>query len=518
MLSHAPSAEAVDLLYETVEELAVVRDYDDRAVEGCHGLLEDILRAQVQVVGGLVENEEVHGLEKQFYHCQARPFAAREHLHLLVGGFAAEHESAEDVANAGAYVAASHAVDGVEHGELGVEQLCLILCEITDLRVVSHLKAALERNLTEDTFDERRLALAVAPHEGHLLAAADGEVDVGDYGVLVALAQVLHDEREIARTLAGRELQVEGRVVDLVDLYRHNTIELLDALLHLHGLRGLIAEALDEVLEVCYFLLLVLVGAKLLFAPLGAQAHVFVVLDFVVPDAAAGDLERASGDVIDEGAVVRDQYHGPGALLQILLEPLYALDVEVVGGLVEEQHVGLSQQQLCQLDAHTPAARELTRGPVEIAALEAEAGERALNLGAEVQAAQHLEALLGARVALDEGHVGLALIVGALAHLGLHALDVGLQIVDVLEGQQRLIDHRAVAGQFHHLWQIAHRGAARRADRAGCGALLPCHYLQQCRLARTVLAGKGYAVAVVHDETDVGEQRLGTEFYGKMLD
>ena len=37
--------------------------------------------------------------------------------------------------------------------------------------------------------------------------------------------------------------------------------------------------------------------------------------------------------------------HGSLILLQMLLKPVYALSVEVVGRLVEQQHVGLLQQQ-----------------------------------------------------------------------------------------------------------------------------------------------------------------------------
>ena len=53
-----------------------------------------------------------------------------------------------------------------------------------------------------------------------------------------------------------------------------------------------------------------------------------------------------------------DRHHGAGEALQELLEPLDGLGVQVVGRLVEQQHVGLAQQQAAQRDAALLAARE----------------------------------------------------------------------------------------------------------------------------------------------------------------
>ena len=60
--------------------------------------------------------------------------------------------------------------------------------------------------------------------------------------------------------------------------------------------------------------------------------------------------------MVDKGAVVTDQYYGFRTLCKKLLQPLYRLDVEVVGRLVEQQHVGLLQQNLCQFDTHAPTS------------------------------------------------------------------------------------------------------------------------------------------------------------------
>ncbi len=74
---------------------------------------------------------------------------------------------------------------------------------------------------------------------------------------------------------------------------------------------------------------------------------------------AAVELEDPLGGVVEEVAVVGDGDDGAREALQELLEPVDALGVEVVGGLVEQQHVGLGQQHAAQRDAALLAAREL---------------------------------------------------------------------------------------------------------------------------------------------------------------
>ena len=73
---------------------------------------------------------------------------------------------------------------------------------------------------------------------------------------------------------------------------------------------------------------------------------------------AAVELEDPARGVVEEVAIVRHRDHGAGKALQELLEPLHALGVEVVGRLVEQQQVGLRQQQPAERDAALLAAGE----------------------------------------------------------------------------------------------------------------------------------------------------------------
>ena len=57
-----------DLIHQSVEEISVVADDEDGAVVVLYRLLEHSLAAEVEVVGRLIEDEEVGGGEEEAYY------------------------------------------------------------------------------------------------------------------------------------------------------------------------------------------------------------------------------------------------------------------------------------------------------------------------------------------------------------------------------------------------------------------------------------------------------------------
>ena len=74
--------------------------------------------------------------------------------------------------------------------------------------------------------------------------------------------------------------------------------------------------------------------------------------------ASAVELEDPLGDVVEEVAVVGDGDHRARVLVEEALEPLDGLGVEVVGRLVEQQQVGVLEQQPGERHAALLAAGE----------------------------------------------------------------------------------------------------------------------------------------------------------------
>ena len=74
---------------------------------------------------------------------------------------------------------------------------------------------------------------------------------------------------------------------------------------------------------------------------------------------AAVQFQNPAGHVVQEVAVVGDGNHCAGVVVKEALEPRHGFSVQVVGGLVQQQHVRAGQQQAAQ--CHTAA---LTAGEV----------------------------------------------------------------------------------------------------------------------------------------------------------
>ena len=115
---------------------------------------------------------------------------------------------------------------------------------------------------------------------------------------------------------------------------------------------------------------------------LGLLLQVGRVVALIRVGAAAVEFENPLGDVVQEVPVVGDGEDGALVLREVLFEPQHALGVEVVGGLVEQQQVGLGQQQLAERHAAAFTARQVRDGLVGRRA--AQCVHRLLELGVDV--------------------------------------------------------------------------------------------------------------------------------------
>ena len=80
---------------DRVEQRAIVGHEQQRAREGLEGVLERFARLQVEVVGRLVEDQDVGARLDEDRQGQAPAFAATQPVERLVGVVAAEEEAAE---------------------------------------------------------------------------------------------------------------------------------------------------------------------------------------------------------------------------------------------------------------------------------------------------------------------------------------------------------------------------------------------------------------------------------------
>ena len=179
---------------------------------------------------------------------------------------------------------------------------------------------------------------------------------------------------------------------------------------------------------------MLVVSLLLLFAAFLAQLQVFGVVDLIVVDAAHGHFDGAGGDVVHKLTVVADDNDCLSAADKEIFEPLNGLDVQMVGRLVEQQHIGLLQEQLGQLDTHAPAATEVAGRTIEVVAHKTQTQQSLLHILLVVGGINGIELLAHGRYAFDKLHVAVALIVGTRLQLLVQAVYLGLHLVQMGKG------------------------------------------------------------------------------------
>ena len=360
---------------------------------------------------------------------------------------------------------------------------------------------------------ERRLARAVGAEERDAVAALDEQVDpLEDPRRAVRLVHALQVEHHPPALLAGREREMDalalGRHLDGHDLVEH-----LDPVLHLGGLGGGVPEPVDEHLDPCDFLVLPPLGVAQPLEALVALHEVLGVVAVVVDERAQVDVGDAIHHGVEEEPVVRHENHRVRVVVQVLLEPVPRVEIEVVGRLVEEEQVGLRQQQLREGDAHLPAARECRRRLVVVGRAEPEPLQHRVDLQVDRVAVVQPEAILQVAVAVQH-HLVLAFGHGRVGQALLDRLHLPAHIQQPLEGEGRFLVQRVPLVRQPVLGQIAHPQAGRCDDGAGIGLIEVREDAEQRRLARAVRPAEPHRFAVRHLpghvlEEDPGSERLG---------
>ena len=213
---------------------------------------------------------------------------------------------------------------------------------------------------------------------------------------------------------------------------------------------------------------------------------------------AAIELDDAGRDRVEEGAVVGDHHDAALEADQQLLEPGDRVEVEVVGRLVEEQHVGHGDERARQRDALLGPARELGD---RSRAVEVEMRQRRLDPLLPVPGIERLDPRLQG---VEVGAFGMRLVgIADDARFG-DALADG-------------VEDRAGVVELGLLRHVADAQALGLLQQAVVELLEPGDHLQQRRLAGAVAADQADPLArlerqrgaVEQGDVAVGEVRVG---------
>ena len=346
------------------------------------------------------------------------------------------------------------------------------------LREVPHLHAASDGDLagvglglSGDELEERRLSRAVDAHDAPSLAAADEQVEpVVDLALAVALDHPVDLRDVLARARRGAEVELEhlaplGRL-DALDL-----VELFHPRLHLRRVARARLELGDEGFLLREHRLL----ARVLRFLLRRRDRALLLVKFVVAgvrrELAAVDLDDLRDEAVQKLAIVGRHHERAFELAKEPLEPDDRLDVEVVGRLVEEERVGLHEQDARERDAHLPAAGELADVALDHLVAKAEPRQDLARPRLEGVSAELVEAGLRVAEALDE-LVEIARLLG-IGHRVLERVELVRRLGDLAGAGHRLFDDGAPAHLADVLAEVADRHPALDGDLPPSGGSSP---------------------------------------------
>ena len=201
-----------------------------------------------------------------------------------------------------------------------------------------------------------------------------------------------------------------------------------------------------------------------------------------------------------------DHQHAALPFLQPGFQPFHGFNVQVVGGLIQQQQVGFAEQQSCQHCAGALPAGKLRDGAVKIDWQETQPHQGLADAQFVGVAAQGVKLKLALAVIFQ---VVVGEVVFQLRQFRLASDQFG-------EGAQALFPQWVAAFQHGFLRQVAHPGAARGLHRAAGGFFLPHQDAQQGGLAYAVGAHQPDAGAMGNAERNPGEDVIGTEGLGEV--
>ncbi len=361
ILAPAPAAFRGNVVGDhVVEEHPIVAYQQHCAGVVLQQVLQQFQRIYIQIVGRLVQHQQVRRLAEQARQQQAVAFAAGERLDRGAGALRGK----EEIAEVGHHVP-SRTVDfdvvrsrcnGLRHGGFFVQPGA-------ELVVIGHAKAAaaadtarVRRDLSQDQFDQRGLADAVRSDQADLVAAKDAAGEILDYAApVVALGDMLEFGHQFTRAPALGQchrhlaLAVAARRALLAQPFETAHPALVAGAARFDAFADPHFFLRQQLVELCVAHRLCRKLLRLAPLVIGETAR-------IDREPAAVELDDAGDHAVEKRAIVRHDQHGARESAQRFLKPFDRIEVEMVGRFIEHQQFRIGDQRARQCHALAGAA------------------------------------------------------------------------------------------------------------------------------------------------------------------
>ena len=199
-----------------------------------------------------------------------------------------------------------------------------------------------------------------------------------------------------------------------------------------------------------------------------------------------------------------DGNHRALILLQMLFQPVDGFGIEMVGRLVEQQHIGLLKQQPAEGHTTTLTTREILHAPVAWRTVQCR--HRTVELGIHIPGIRRVDDILQFGLTLHQlVHLVRILVVFRQSELHVNLVVFGQRIVDVLYTLHDILFHRLLLVERRILRQITH-GIARTPYHVALILLVePGDNFHERGLTGTVQADDADLCPVEETEVDILE-------------
>jgi hypothetical protein len=352
----ALSFEGEDVRRDPIEEPTVVANDDGAAGEVLESLFERTHGVDIEVIGRLVEEEDVGARFESLGEVDAVALPSGEGTDPLLLIRSREIEAGDIGAGVDLSIAEEKGLlsigDLLPDGGIGAKGIAALI-DIGEPDGLTDAKVAVVGGLlTGDQAEEGRLAGPIGTDDADDASGGEAKTELLEEELFairpVGLGDVVGLDDQVSEARSGRdiEFQLGGLFVDLLGKQRFIRLEAGLAL----GLAGLGSHpdpfefALEGLLSLALCLLLPPQALLLLVEPRGVVSPPGDSLPPV-------EFQNPAGDIVEKVAVVGDGDDRSRILLEVMFEPSDSLRVEVVGWFVEEEDLGLFEEKAAESDA-----------------------------------------------------------------------------------------------------------------------------------------------------------------------
>ena len=485
-------------------------DHHHAAAEVFEEVFEHAQGLHIQVVGGLVEQQHVGGPNQQPAEVQPPPLAAGELGHRLVLLGRRKQEALQQLGGTELLAIHRHPAGGglhhLQHLLVGLEQHVAVLVEVGELHGGAQLQAAAAGLAPAgDHLQQARFAYAIGPDDANPVfraeVVAEGPQQRPGFGPFArTYPQLLGGDSPLAQPpAAGGQAHLAPALA--LGCLPH-LLNALDAGFLL-GAAGLGALPQPGQLPPQGALELRCRGGFRCLL-LGLVGEIGGVVAGVAAGQAPIHLHDPAGDPIEHVAVVGHQHQGAGEAPEVALQPLHPVGVEVVGGLIQQQHVGLGHQGCRQGHPLAVATGEVAHLALDVA---------------DAEPLQHLAALLLQPPGIELVHAVMEVaelgqgdgVVGAISHRLAQGRVLPQQGHLLAAPGKHLLQHGVLRVQPGLLVDEHHPGAGGAAALAAAEGFNARQHLQQGALAGAIGADQPQPLACADVQAEVFKQGADAE-------